>query len=58
MEALKAADAQEIIVVWGGVIPQQDYAFLEERGVSLIFGPGTPIPDAARKVLDAINANS
>jgi methylmalonyl-CoA mutase len=26
--------------------------------VALIFGPGTPIPDAARKVLDAINANS
>ena len=42
----------------GGVIPQQDYGFLEEKGVALIFGPGTPIPEAARKVLDAINANS
>ena len=37
-------------------IPQQDYGFLEEKGVSLIFGPGTPIPEAARAVLDAVNA--
>ena len=58
IEALKAQGADDIIVIAGGVIPQQDYAFLEERGVALIFGPGTPIPDAARKVLDAINANS
>ena len=58
IEALKAKGADDIIVIAGGVIPQQDYAFLEERGVALIFGPGTPIPDAARKVLDAINANS
>ena len=58
IDALKAEGADDIIVIAGGVIPQQDYAFLEERGVALIFGPGTPIPDAARKVLDAINANS
>ena len=56
--ALKALGADDIIVIAGGVIPQQDYAFLQEKGVALIFGPGTPIPDAARKVLDAINANS
>ena len=58
IDALKAEGADDIIVIAGGVIPQQDYVFLEERGVALIFGPGTPIPDAARKVLDAINANS
>ena len=58
IDALRAQGADEVIVIAGGVIPQQDYAFLEEKGVSLIFGPGTPIPEAARKVLDAINANS
>ena len=58
INALREQGADDVIVIAGGVIPQQDYAFLEERGVSLIFGPGTPIPDAARKVLDAINANS
>ena len=58
INALRAQGADEVIVIAGGVIPQQDYAFLEEKGVTLIFGPGTPIPEAARKVLDAINANS
>lgn len=56
IEALKREGAEEIIVIAGGVIPQQDYGFLEEQGVTLIFGPGTPIPEAARAVLDAVNA--
>jgi methylmalonyl-CoA mutase len=54
--ALRAQGADDIIVIAGGVIPQQDYDFLTTSGVSLVFGPGTPIPDAARKVLDAINS--
>ena len=58
IEALREQGADDVIVIAGGVIPQQDYGFLEEKGVALIFGPGTPIPEAARKVLDAINANS
>ena len=58
IDALREQGADDVIVIAGGVIPQQDYAFLQERGVALIFGPGTPIPDAARKVLDAINAIS
>ncbi|MEL0191451.1 MAG: methylmalonyl-CoA mutase [Halieaceae bacterium] len=56
IQALKEQGADDIVVIAGGVIPQQDYGFLEEAGVSLIFGPGTPIPEAARKVLDAINS--
>lgn len=56
IEALRAQGADDIIVIAGGVIPQQDYQYLYDRGVTLIFGPGTPIPDAARKVLDAVNA--
>jgi methylmalonyl-CoA mutase len=56
--ALREQGGDDIIVIAGGVIPAQDYDFLEQSGVALIFGPGTPIPDAARKVLDAINANS
>ncbi len=56
--SLREQGADDIVVIAGGVIPAQDYEFLEQSGVALIFGPGTPIPDAARKVLDAINANS
>ncbi|MEL7298981.1 MAG: methylmalonyl-CoA mutase [Pseudomonadota bacterium] len=54
IEALKAQDASDIIVVCGGVIPQQDYDYLKSSGVAAIFGPGTNIPDAAQDVLNLI----
>ena len=38
-------------VVVGGVIPQQDYAELFAAGATAIFGPGTPIPQAAEEIL-------
>ncbi len=56
IEALKAADAEDIIVICGGVIPQQDYDFLKAAGVKAIFGPGTNIPAAAKEILDLIRA--
>jgi methylmalonyl-CoA mutase len=54
--ALKAKDAGDIIVICGGVIPQQDYDFLKAAGVKAIFGPGTNIPDAAQDILRLIRA--
>ncbi|WP_296419672.1 methylmalonyl-CoA mutase [Pseudooctadecabacter sp.] len=54
IEALKAADAEDILVICGGVIPQQDYDFLKKSGVKAIFGPGTNIPEAARDILRLI----
>jgi methylmalonyl-CoA mutase len=56
VEVLKAQGAGEILVICGGVIPQQDYDFLKKAGVSAIFGPGTNIPDAARDILALIRA--
>ena len=56
IEALKAKDAGDILVICGGVIPQQDYAFLKNAGVKAIFGPGTNIPDAAQDILTLIRA--
>jgi methylmalonyl-CoA mutase len=57
VEALKAQGAGDILVICGGVIPQQDYGFLKEAGVSAIFGPGTNIPEAAREILGLIRAS-
>ena len=54
LTALKAQDASDILVIVGGVIPQQDYAFLQNAGVAAIFGPGTNIPEAAARVLKLI----
>ncbi len=52
--ALKDKDAEDIIVICGGVIPQQDYDFLKQAGVKAIFGPGTNIPEAAQDILSLI----
>lgn len=52
--ALKAQGAGDIIVICGGVIPQQDYDFLKKAGVKAIFGPGTNIPAAAQDILRLI----
>ena len=58
IEALRAKGAEEILVICGGVIPQQDYEFLRKAGVKAIFGPGTNIPAAAREILDMIRSAS
>ena len=52
--ALEAQGAGNVIVICGGVIPQQDYDFLRKAGVKAIFGPGTNIPAAARDILALI----
>ena len=54
IEALKAKDAGDIIVICGGVIPQQDYSFLYEAGVFGIYGPGTKIALAAQEILQLL----
>ncbi|HET8725882.1 MAG TPA: methylmalonyl-CoA mutase [Alphaproteobacteria bacterium] len=54
IEALKQEGADDILVVCGGVVPPQDYAFLQEAGVSAIYGPGTHIPTAAHEILGII----
>ncbi len=53
---LKRENVDDMLVVCGGVIPQQDYAYLREQGVAAIFGPGTNILPAAREVLHATRA--
>jgi methylmalonyl-CoA mutase len=56
VQALKDKGAGDILVICGGVIPQQDYQFLYDNGVKAIFGPGTNIPDAAKNILGLIRA--
>ena len=56
LAALREAGASDIAVVVGGIIPPRDYDFLRDAGVSAIFGPGTPVPDAAAEVLEVLRA--
>ena len=54
IEALKEQNAENILIVCGGIIPEQDIPELESIGVGAVFGPGTNIAKAALKVLDLI----
>ena len=51
IKELEKYKREDIIVIAGGVIPQQDYQFLFDNGVTAVFGPGTKIPLAAKKIL-------
>ena len=55
IEELKKLGRDDIIVIVGGVIPAQDYDFLFQRGAYAIFGPGTKIPEAAKKIMEEVN---
>ncbi len=54
IEELKKHGRGDIIVIVGGVIPPQDYDFLFKAGVSAIFGPGTPLPEAGKKIMELV----
>ncbi|HMM23046.1 MAG TPA: methylmalonyl-CoA mutase [Selenomonadales bacterium] len=54
VEELKKRGREDILVVIGGVIPAQDYEFLKQHGAAAIFGPGTVIPVAAKKILETM----
>ncbi len=54
VEELRELGGGDTLVIAGGVIPRRDYQMLRDCGVACIFGPGTPIPECAREVLNAI----
>ena len=54
MDELESYGRDDILVICGGVIPHQDYAYLYDRGVTGIFGPGTVISTAAAQILEVL----
>lgn len=52
VKELKKLGAEDISIVVGGVIPQQDYDFLYQNGADFIFGPGTNLPKSACEILE------
>jgi methylmalonyl-CoA mutase len=54
IEELKKIGRDDIMVVAGGIIPENDHAFLREKGVDAIFGPGTIIAKAAIEILEKL----
>lgn len=56
MELLKAEDADDILVVGGGIIPEDDITELKKCGINEIFGPGTPLEDIVKYIRENVNA--
>ena len=56
IEALREGGGEEVVVVCGGVIPEQDHAPLFAAGVTAVYGPGTNIPVAAGEILSLLRA--
>ncbi|MEQ8304823.1 MAG: methylmalonyl-CoA mutase [Cyclobacteriaceae bacterium] len=54
VKALEAIGRPDILVVAGGVIPQPDYEFMYNQGVAGIFGPGTPVSQSAKIILEKL----
>lgn len=54
IEELKKLGREDIMVIVGGVIPPQDYDFLYKAGVVAIFGPGTSVAFAGRKIMEIL----
>ncbi|MBX7240400.1 MAG: methylmalonyl-CoA mutase [Bacteroidia bacterium] len=54
IEALRKAGREDILVVAGGVIPRQDYEYLFQHGVVAVFGPGTPVTEAAVVIMEKL----
>ncbi|MEX2457203.1 MAG: methylmalonyl-CoA mutase, partial [Balneolaceae bacterium] len=54
LEELKKLGRDDIMVIVGGVIPNQDYKFLYDKGVAAVFGPGTVISEAAQNILSIL----
>ena len=55
VEELRKLGREDIMVIYGGVIPAQDYDFLLKNGAAAVFGPGTVIPTAARTILTELS---
>ena len=55
IEALKNEQADNVIVVCGGIIPEKDIPDLKSQGVGAVFGPGTSISEAAMEVIKLIS---
>jgi len=57
IEELRKLGRGDILVIVGGIIPPQDYGFLQQCGVAAIYGPGTVIPLAAQEILRTLSAS-
>ena len=54
VDGLRASGRADILVVAGGIIPEQDYEALRDAGIADIYGPGTNVIDAANRIVGLV----
>ncbi|MDI6895013.1 MAG: cobalamin B12-binding domain-containing protein [Bacillota bacterium] len=54
VELLRGKGREDVLVLVGGIIPEEDVPFLQEQGVAAVFGPGTPTEGIARFVAERL----
>jgi methylmalonyl-CoA mutase C-terminal domain/subunit len=54
VQRLKEAGMEDVLVIGGGIIPKEDIPYLQEKGVSAVFGPGTPIKEIANYIKENV----
>jgi methylmalonyl-CoA mutase C-terminal domain/subunit len=56
IERLRERGLHDVLVVVGGIIPQEDVAALRKAGVHAVFGPGTPLDEIVQHISHALMA--
>lgn len=54
VELMKQKGLDDVLLVGGGIIPEEDLSFLKESGISAIFGPGTPTTEIVSFIQDNV----
>ena len=57
-QLLKAEGADDVLIIGGGVIPEEDIPFLKEKGIAEIFTPGTPTSVTIEFIRENVKSNS
>jgi methylmalonyl-CoA mutase C-terminal domain/subunit len=55
MELLREAGVTDVLVIGGGIIPEEDIKRLRDVGIEAVFGPGTPTPDIVQFIQENIS---
>ena len=55
MDLLKEEGAEDIFVIAGGIIPEEDHEYLREIGIEGIFNPGTSIQEIASFIREKVH---
>ena len=57
LDLMKKNNLEDVLLVGGGIIPQDDVDSLEEMGVGKLFGPGTPVQSTIDYITNWVNKN-